>query len=185
MNFSIKNNSLSRPVVVSQRLLESTGRSLRSVCISSALGRRINSLRGERVRPTSSSRAFILEPETDLLQACQRGLTVFVLDLLGQARCIRDGINLFVGFRHDHDQQATQFVGDVAEAAVLSARYSDHVKWLQYERVLAPIAPGDLETAGEAEKVLDRIEMAVKPGSVAGLALGIPALANWSRWSDT
>jgi hypothetical protein len=38
--------------------------------------------------------------------------------------------------------------------------------------VLAPIAPGDLETAGEAEKVLNRIEMAVQAGSVAGLALG-------------
>jgi hypothetical protein len=37
--------------------------------------------------------------------------------------------------------------------------------------VLAPIAPRDLEAAGEAEKVLDGIEMAVKPGSVAGLAL--------------
>src|SRR5262249_12726143 len=74
--------------------------------------------------------------------------------------------------RHDHDQKATQLVGDVAEAAVLSARYTDHVKWLQHERVLAPIAPGDLKTAGEAEKVLDCIEMAVQTGSVAGLALG-------------
>src|SRR5262249_41114875 len=57
-------------------------------------------------------------------------------------------------------------------AAVLSARHGDHVEWLQHEPVLAPVAPGDLETAGEAEKVLDRIEMAVKPGPVAGLALG-------------
>src|SRR5262249_38540253 len=55
---------------------------------------------------------------------------------------------------------------------VLSARHGDHVEWLQHERVLAPIAPGDLKTAGEAEKVLDRIEMAVQTGSVAGLALG-------------
>src|SRR5262245_66634661 len=58
------------------------------------------------------------------------------------------------------------------ETAVLAARHSDHVKWLQHERVLAPIAPADLETAGEAEKVFDRIEMAVQAGSVAGLAFG-------------
>src|SRR5262245_54546161 len=126
----------------------------------------------ERWPPSRSRARFILEPETDLLQAGQRGLTVFILDLLGQARCIGDGVNLLVGFRHDHDQQATHFVGDVAEAAVLSARHGDHVERLQHERVLASIAPGDLETAREAEKVLDRIEMAVQDGSVAGLALG-------------
>src|SRR5262249_61174530 len=126
-------------------------------------------------QPRSSSRSrapFILKLETDLLQAFHRSLAVLLLNLFGQARCIGDGVNLLVGFRHDHDQQATQFVGDVAEAAVLAARHSDHVKWLQHERVLAPIAPSDLETAGEAEKVFDRIEMAVQAGSVAGLAFG-------------
>src|SRR5262249_17486163 len=46
-------------------------------------------------------------------------------------------------------RRRAQFVGDVAEAAVLSARHGDHVKWLQHEPVLASIAPGDLETAGE------------------------------------
>src|SRR5262249_41541589 len=48
-----------------------------------------------------------------------------------------------------NDQQAVQFVEDVAEAAVLSARHGDHVEWLQHERVLSPRSPpGDLETAG-------------------------------------
>src|SRR5262249_18402586 len=37
---------------------------------------------------------------------------------------------------------------------------------------LASIAPGDLETAGEAEKVFDRIEMSMQAGSVARLAFG-------------
>jgi|SRR5262245_57584071 len=56
-----------------------------------------------RFFPIGSRARFILEPETNLLQACQRGLTVFVLDFLGQARCIGDGVNLLVGLRHDHD----------------------------------------------------------------------------------
>src|SRR5215468_3901493 len=75
-------------------------------------------------RASSHSRArFILKLETDLLQAFHRSLAVLLLNLFGQARRIGDGVNLLVGFRHDHDQQATQFVGDVAEAAVLAARH--------------------------------------------------------------
>src|SRR5262245_65115749 len=103
------------------------------------------------VRPAIHALGPSLKLETDLLQAFHRSLAVLLLNLFGQARCIADGVNLLVGFRYDHDQQATRFVGEVAEAAVLAARHSDHVKWLQHERVLAPIAPGDLETAGEAE----------------------------------
>ena len=38
--------------------------------------------------------------------------------------------------------------------------------------MVAPIAPCDLEPAREAEKVLDRVEMAVQAGSIAGFALG-------------
>jgi hypothetical protein len=52
MNFSIKNNSLSRPVVVSQRLPESTDRVASIRMYFFTLGRRINSFPGERVRPT-------------------------------------------------------------------------------------------------------------------------------------
>src|SRR5260221_10786141 len=115
---------------------------------------------------------FVFELEANLLQAFQRRLTVLVLDLLGQARRKADRVDLFVAFRHDHDQQATQFVGDVAEAAVLAARHSDHVQRLEHERVLAPIAPCDLEPAAEAEKALDRIEMAVQARSISGLAPG-------------
>src|SRR6516164_4876306 len=173
MNFSIKNNYCRGRLLSRSDFFHRPPDPPRSLHIF--MGARPPTLIhfGRAGAPTNSSRTrLILEPETDLLQAYQRGLTVFVLDLLGQARCIGDGVNLLLGFRHDHDQKATQLVGDVAEAAVLSARYSDHVKWLQLERVLAPITPCDLKTAGEAEKVLDRIEMAVQTGSVAGLALG-------------
>ena len=57
---------------------------------------------------SSRSRArFILKLETDLLQAFHSSLAVLLLNLFGQARCIGDGVNLLVGFRYDHDQQAT------------------------------------------------------------------------------
>src|SRR5262249_1778472 len=51
------------------------------------------------------------------------------------------------------------------------ARHGDHVQRLEHERVLAAIAPRDLEAAGQAEKALDRVEMAVQAGTIAGLAL--------------
>src|SRR4029077_16364500 len=43
---------------------------------------------------------------------------------------------------------------------------------LEHGRMLAVIAPGDLEAAGEAHEVLDGVEMAVQTGAVAGFAFG-------------
>src|SRR5262249_30683798 len=93
---------------------------------------------------------FIFELETDFLQAFQRGLAVLVLDFLGHTRRIGDGVNLLVGFLHDHDQQPAEFVGNVAEATVLAAGHRNHVERLQYERLFALIAPSNLKATGKA-----------------------------------
>jgi len=59
-----------------------------------------------------------------------------------------------------------------AEAAVFAARHRDHVERLKHQRMLACVAPGNLEAAGEAHEILDRVEVAVQAGAVARLAFG-------------
>ena len=94
------------------------------------------------------------------------------LDLLGERRIVGDRIGLHVGLRHDQNEKAAGLVGDIAEAAVFAARHRDHIERLKHQRMLAAIAPGNLEAAGEAHEILDRVEVAVQAGAVARLAFG-------------
>src|SRR6201987_1215737 len=115
---------------------------------------------------------LILELEADFLQALERAFAEVVLNFCSQTRRIRNRIALLLAFRHDHNQKAGGFARNVAETAVLSARHRNHVEGLEHELVLAMIAPSNLETAAEAKKILNRVEMAVKTGPVARLAFG-------------